>query len=166
VAERSSFLTRRSHSIRKNILEWVKRYGLAECAGITCALLGSFVVRHATGSTIAAAYGGAWGETIGYSAVMISRDFLAESRAARTANRTVGVRGTGRVVTGLLAEFGPAAILDTFVTRPLAMGVGMRLLGPGLGLIAGKLAADVLFYMPVIFMYEKTKHWRRGADRP
>ena len=24
-----------------------------------------------------------------------------------------------------------------------------------------ELAADVLFYVPVIFMYEKTKHWRR-----
>ena len=65
------------------------------------------------------------------------------------------------VATGLLAEFGPAAIIDTFVTRPFAMGVGMRLFGPRLGLLAGKLAADMVFYLPVILMYERRKRVER-----
>ncbi len=37
----------------------------------------------------------------------------------------------------------------------------MRLFGPGRGLVAGKLAADVLFYLPVIFMYERRKRRRQ-----
>jgi hypothetical protein len=41
------------------------------------------------------------------------------------------------------------------------MGIGAHLLGPQLGLIAGKLAADVFFYVPTIFMYERKKRWRR-----
>jgi hypothetical protein len=139
------------------VADWLRRYGLAECAGLTCAFLTSFAVRQLTNSNIAAAYGAAWGESFGYSSVIILRDYLAAARNAHAAGRSVSVRDAGGVATGLLAEFGPAAIIDTFVTRPFAMGVGMRLLGPRLGLIAGKLAADVLFYLPVIFMYERRK---------
>jgi hypothetical protein len=148
-------------SLRAKITQWLSRYGIAECAGVSCALLGSFVVRRATGNAIATAYAGAWGESIGYSSVIIGRDFFAEIRASRLMHRTFGVRGVGGVVTGLLAEFGPSGVLDTLVIRPFTMGVGARLFGPQLGLLAGKLAADILFYVPVIFIYERKKRWRR-----
>jgi hypothetical protein len=148
-------------SPRAKIYQWLSRYGLAECGGVTCALLGSFLVRRVTGSAIAAAYGGAWGESLGYSFVIIGRDFLAGARAARAMHRSIGIRGVSDVATGLLAEFGPSGLLDTFVIRPFTMGVGARLFGPQLGLLAGKLTADILFYVPVIFMYEQKKRWRR-----
>ncbi len=148
-------------SARIKFAEWVRRYGLAECAGVTCALLGSFVVRRLTGNAVAAAYGGAWGETLGYSSVIVGRDFFVGVRAARSSGRRFGVRTAGGVATDLLSEFGPAGALDTFVTRPLAMGFGVRLLGPVRGLVAGKLVADVLFYVPVIFMYERRNRRRR-----
>ena len=143
------------------VVQWLSRYGLAECGGIACALLGSFLVRRATGNAIAAAYAGAWGESIGYSAVVVTRDFVAARRTAHATKRQFGFRGAGGVVAELLTEFGPAGVLDTFVTRPFAMALGARMLGPQLGLIAGKFAADVVFYVPVIFMYERKKHWRR-----
>ena len=142
--------------------EWLSRYGVAECAGIACALIGSYVVRHLTGSTLAAAYAGAWGESIGYIGAVVTRDFLAESRLARAADRGFGIRDSARVTTGLLAEFGPSGVLDTFVTRPLAMALGVRLLGLAMGIVAGKVAADIVFYVPVIFMYERRKRWRRS----
>jgi hypothetical protein len=140
---------------RPRVIDWVSRDGLAECAGIACAFLGSFIVRRATGNSIAAAYGAAWGESIGYATVIVTRDFLTASRAVRGAAETFSARRAGGVVSGLLAEFGPAALLDSFVTRPLAMGLGVRLLGLKLGVVAGKVAADTLFYIPVIFMYER-----------
>lgn len=139
------------------IAEWIRRYGFAECAGVTCALLGSYAARRFTGSAVAAAYGGAWGETIGYGTFIVARDFLSASRVAREDGHSLTPREGRGVITGLIAEFGPAGILDTFVTRPFAMGIGARYLGPQRGLIAGKLAADVLFYLPVIFMYERRK---------
>ena len=142
---------------RARVANWLRRYGLAEFVGIACALAGSFGVRRLTGSTVAAAYGGAWGETLGYMGVIILRDYLAARHAAHDAGRLVSVRDAGGVATDLLAEFGPAAVLDTLVVRPFAMGVGMRALGPARGLIAGKIAADVLFYIPVIYMYERRK---------
>jgi hypothetical protein len=145
--------------------DWLRRYGIAECAGVACALAGSFAARRLTGSTIAAAYGGAWGETIGYSTAIVLRDYLAAVRAAHAAGRPVGARDAGGVATGLLTEFGPAAILDTLVVRPFTMAFGMRLLGPAKGLLVGKLAADVFFYVPVIFMYERRKRTTGDAAR-
>ena len=145
---------------RRKILEWLGRYGLAECVGIACAFAGSLLVRHATGNSIAAAYGAAWGESIGYASVIVTKDFVTESRAARAVDEALDARRATGVVSGLLAEFGPAALLDTFVTRPLAMGLGVRLLGLELGVVAGKATADVLFYLPVIYVYER----RRGSS--
>ena len=149
-----------ARGFRAKASEWLRRYGLAECAGISCALLGSFAARRVTGSAIVAAYSAAWGESLGYGGFIIVRDFLTASRAAHAAGRSLSSREGGGVITGLIAEFGPAGILDTFVTRPFAMGVGARYLGPHRGVIAGKFAADVLFYIPVIVMYERRKRRR------
>jgi len=147
-------------ALSAKVYRWLNRYAVAECAGIACALVGSLVVRRLSGSTIAAAYAAAWGETIGYSAAIVGRDFAAGVRTARVRRQAFGARGALEVIVGLLAEFGPAGLLDTFVTRPLAMGLGARFVGPKLGVLVGKLAADVLFYMPVVFMYERKRRWR------
>jgi hypothetical protein len=142
-------------------VDWLRRYGFAECVGISCALLGSFAARQLTGSAIVAAYAAAGGESLGYGGFIIARDFLTASREARSAGRSLTLRAGGGVIKGLIVEFGPAGILDTFVTRPFAMGVGAHFLGPQRGVIAGKLAADVLFYVPVILTYEWRKRKRR-----
>lgn len=147
---------------RGRLRDWIARYGFAELAGIACAFLGSVLVRRLTGNGVAAAYGAAWGESLGYSSVIITRDFLTESRAARAAEQRFGARQASGVIGGLLAEFGPAALLDTFVTRPLVMGLGIRLLGLGFGIVCGKAVADVLFYLPVIFVYERRTRSKRS----
>jgi len=66
-------------------------------------------------------------------------------------------------VAGLLAEFGPAGIIDTFLTRPFAMAIGAQLLGPRLGLVVGKFVGDFLFYLPVIITYERRRRRERHA---
>lgn len=139
------------------LLEWTRRYGLAEVLGIVGAIAAATASRHISSSNVAAAYAGAIGETIGYAGAMLARDVLTASRSAQASGRTLDTRDHGNVVLGLLAEFGPAGILDTFVTRPLAMGLGAQWLGPRVGLVVGKLVGDVLFYVPVIVTYE----WRR-----
>ncbi len=143
------------------LLEWTRRYGLAECLGIVGAIAAATASRAVSRSDVVAAYAAAIGETIGYGGAMFLRDLLTASRSARESGRQLDTRDHGNVVLGLLAEFGPAGILDTFATRPLAMGMGARLLGPRLGLVVGKLVGDVLFYVPVIVTYE----WRRTRPR-
>jgi hypothetical protein len=142
-------LNARRVSVGQKLREWLGRYGLAECVGVACALLASFIARRVSGNAVAAAYAGAWGETVGYAGTIVVRDFLAETR-------TRG-RKSSRIVADLAAEFGPSGILDTMLVRPLAMGLGAKWFGSPRGLIVGKLAADVLFYIPVVFMYERRK---------
>jgi hypothetical protein len=141
--------------------EWIRRYGPAEAAGITLAFVASFAVRHSTGSAILSGYAAAWGETIGYASVMMIRDFIMESRESSRQGRKAPVRDAGNVATGLLAEFGPAGVIDTFVTRPFTMAAGVKLAGPVFGLVIGKLSADLLFYGPVVYMYERRKRRRQ-----
>src|SRR5205823_1521235 len=93
---------------RAKLREWLSRYGLAECAGIGCALLAAFVVRHVTGNAIAAAYAGSWGETIGYAGVIIGRDFSTEARVARAKRERFSAGHARDILTDLLAEFGPS----------------------------------------------------------
>jgi hypothetical protein len=144
--------------------DWLNRYGLAECGGVLGALAASFVVRHITGNTIAGAYAAAWGETLGYACTILVRDFVNESRVARGSHGHFHIADAARVMTGLAAEFGPAGALDSFVTRPLAMALGTRALGLPLGVIVGKVGADLLFYVPVIIVYERRKRARRPND--
>ena len=154
-------LTSDGRGVRAMLLEWLARYGAAECAGLGGALLGAIIVRDATGSRVAAAYGAAWGETLGYASIIITRDYLVERRALRGAQRSFSLRATARFVFELLAEFGPAGVIDTFLTRPLAMMVGTRLFGITFGVVAGKFAADLLFYIPVVFVYERRRRRQR-----
>jgi hypothetical protein len=94
------------------------------------------------GSPWIAALCGSLGESVGYYGVILIRD-------VREARR-LGAK-PWRVLPGMAVEFGPGELLDTFVVRPALMTAGPLLTG-GLtvGTIAGKLAADVVFYAVVV----------------
>ena len=139
------------------LTRWLRRYGPAEVTGIGTALLGSYVVHALTGNEIAAAFGGALGETLGFYGVIVGREIRTDRRTARAGGVTYGPRAWLTTAANLMIEFGPAEILDSGIIRPAAMGFGTRLLGRALGVPLGKLAADVTFYVPVILLYE----WRR-----
>jgi hypothetical protein len=56
-------------------------------------------------------------------------------------------RAVGRTFMLLVAEFGPAELLDTLFIRPTALTLGVWLLPDAMwGLLAGKVFADVIFY--------------------
>ena len=145
--------------------EWLKRYGVAEIAGLCTAVIGSFGARALTGNEIAAAYGGAIGENLGYYGVIVGREVVHDRRAAYAARRGYGLAGAGRTVRNLALEFGVAEALDSGVLRPLAMGLGVRFLGTGAGIVVGKLAADLTFYVPVICAYELRRYLGRASER-
>lgn len=145
--------------MRARALVWLKRYGPAEIAATFCALAGYRLVSLLTSNEIAAAYGGALGENLGFYTVMVVRDLrTAREQAARKSEPFV----TGGVLKtlGLLGfEFGLAEFFDSLFLRPLFMGMGARVWGPTTGLVAGKLAADATFYLPAILFYEMRKKY-------
>jgi len=148
-------------SPRGRLGTWLRRYGPSEVIGICMALGGSWLLGAATGSSIVSAYGAALGEALGFYGSLIVREMIQEAYFAGARRAPYGVAEMVRTWRGLLLEFGPAELLDTGLIRPLAMGVGSNLLGWGPGIVAGKLVADVAFYLPVIWIYERRR--RAGA---
>ena len=136
---------------------WVRRYGPAELACLVTMLAASALAARLTTSPPLLAASAIAGATVGFYGVLgvvvgreqrrvVTRD---EPRyAARLATRTVLL---------LAAEFGAAELLDTFLWRPVLMMSAVVLLGePVWGLLAGKTAADVLFYVVSAVGYRVT----------
>ena len=145
---------------RRPVREWVARYGAAELVGTGGALLGAYVTRALTGSEIAAAYGGTIGENLGFYGVMIGREVRSDYRRHRGETRAYGARQWLQTASHLVLEFGFAEVLDSVLIRPLAMATGTHYLGRGWGVAAGKLVADVIFYVPVIISYELRRRFQ------
>ncbi|HEY8597448.1 MAG TPA: hypothetical protein VIL85_03390 [Thermomicrobiales bacterium] len=133
---------------RKGVV-WMRRYLPAELLGTLCAIVGGLLV--GAGSPLVAALGGTWGENLGYYGTVITRDLRA--RRAQGGRLTPG--GVLRSLRNIALEFGGAELLDSFLIRPGAMYAAIRLTGSvPLGLLLGKLAADLAFYIPTIIAYE------------
>ena len=149
---------------RSPVRDWLRRYGPAELAGVAAALLGSWLVHAWTGSEIAAAFGGSLGENVGFYGVIIGREIRADRHARVTIGRRYGIREWRGTALNLVVEFGAAELLDSCLLRPLAMGVGTSILGRELGVIAGKIVADITFYAPVILAYEMRRRTSRSTN--
>jgi hypothetical protein len=145
--------------VARKLVEWLKRYGLPEAAGITTAYAGYLLTHAATASLVAASYGGALGENVGYYGVIVTRELHGDAGTARRTGQPYRWRGVLATFRNLFVEFGLAEFLDSILLRPLAFGLCTHYLGAGLGVVVGKLIADVTFYVPAIAFYELRKKW-------
>ena len=136
---------------------WLRRYGPAELACLVTMLAASTLAARFTTSPPLLAASAIAGATVGFYGVLVvvvgreQRGVVPRDQpryAARLATRTVLL---------LAAEFGAAELLDTFLWRPVLMMSAVVLLGePVWGLLAGKTAADVLFYVVSAVGYRVT----------
>lgn len=144
---------------RGRAAQWISRYLPLEVLGTVAAVAGSWAAYEASGSIVVAALAGTVAEGVGYYALVVVRGVrghLASQRVGRLRQRsgrtTLAVALTLR---GMLAEFGPAEVLDTFVVRPALLIAAAAWLGPNpTGWLVGKLAADVVFYAVAIASFE------------
>jgi hypothetical protein len=135
------------------VVRWLRRYLPAELVALPCALTAGFAAGHLTGSPAAAALAATWGENAGFYGLMIGRELAQQG----------SVRALPDVVRALVLEFGPAEALDSLLLRPAAVYAGLALLPhPALGMLAGKLVADVSFYAPAIACHELQRAWARS----
>jgi hypothetical protein len=142
--------------VRRKLREWVGRYLPAEILGTVTALAAAWTVHAASDSLISAAVAGTIGESLGYYGCIAVREvryYDARHRHHGTLQRR-WLTGT-RTVRDLLIEFGPAELVDSLLARPLFMYLMPVLLQNfTAGIVAGKLAADVIFYGLAIGAYE------------
>ncbi|HEX6674087.1 MAG TPA: hypothetical protein VF486_03550 [Actinomycetes bacterium] len=146
---------------RGRLREWVRRYLPAEVAGTLAALAAAWWVHAASGSLVSAAVAGTVGESLGYYGCMAARVALRYDACHRhhRAPKRHWLTGT-RTARDLLVEFGPAELVDGLAVRPSSMYLATSLLGDfTAGVVAGKLAADVVFYGLAVAAYELKKRY-------
>ena len=151
--------------VRSQLRAWGRRYGASEIAGAFAAYLGYFTVLGMTQNPVASAYGGSIGESLGFFGVMLIREIAADQARAKRRLASYGPREVSATIHGLFLEFGPAELLDMALIGPLAMGIASYYLGPGIGILLGKIASDVVFYGYAIFASEMRRRRARAKVR-
>lgn len=131
---------------RRRLVFWICRYLPAEVAGTAAMIVAGLAVTFWTESPIAIAVAALLGEIVGFY-VVLAVTIYAE-QAVHTASGPHHRRRTAtRTALLLVAEFGPAELLDSLLIRPALLVLGVVLLpDPVWGLLAGKIVADVVFY--------------------
>jgi len=127
---------------RRGIVFWIVRYLPAEVAGTAAMVVGGLLATLWTDAAPLIAVAALLGEIIGFYAVLAVTIFIEQAPIAATRRGALW-----RTAVLLVAEFGAAELLDTFLVRPAALMVGVWLIpDPLWGMLAGKIAADIVFY--------------------
>ena len=139
----------------KKIKKWLKRYLPAEIIGTIFALVASLGVYSLTKNDVLAAIAGAWSETIGFFGTMIIREVRHSQKEHREENKNYSIFSFIKDARSIIFEFGFSEILDTWLIRPFTMYI-FPLIIPNrpIGVLVGKLAADIIYYAPAIVSYE------------
>jgi hypothetical protein len=144
--------------MKRKINEWIKRYLPAEILGTILALTGAGLAFSLTKNRILAAYSGGVGEVIGYYGFIFIREYLKNIRNSVAEGEKNKAAGFFKTTRNLTIEFGFSELLDGGLIRPFCMYIFPLIINEfSLGIFAGKIAADVVFYIPTITGYEFVK---------
>lgn len=147
-------------TIRTRLTAWRRRYGLSEAIGALIAVLAALAVRRGGGGLVPAAFAATFAEAVWFYASLAWREYRRARGEALAAAPPLAVPAARDVFRNLALEFGAAEAVDSLLLRPACYAIGMRSLGSVPGILAGKLAADVLFWGPVLRAF----HWRLAAN--
>lgn len=147
----------------RQLLFWARRYLPAEIVGTATLFLASWGAMALDAGPLVIAYAATFGESLGFYAVLgtgIHRELRRTMRGRSAAARL------WRTVMLLVAECGPAELLDSLLVRPLLLMLSMYVLPGGWDLLVGKIAADLFFYVASAACYTLTVAFGlRGAAR-
>ena len=112
--------------------------------GLAGALLGGINTNILFNNPVVTAIGATWGENFCYYGSIVIKDLKKQKEKKYL-----------KLLRNLFLEFGPAEFFDSFLVRPFTLYIFPKLLNNlPLGLIIGKFAADIIFYIPTIIAYE------------
>jgi len=144
----------------QRIKEWSWRYVPAEIFGIVGAVAGASVVFLYVQDGILAAYAGVIGENLGFYGYIFLGDLRKKRKENAQKNKKFSWAEFKIVIQNLFLEFGFSEVLDSLLVRPVCLFWFSRWVPEyGLGIITGKIAADIVFYGPTIFAYEMKKKY-------
>ena len=141
---------------KSNFKEWFNRYKYAELASTSAALTTSLFSKIYSGITIA--YLITFAEYLAfYSAILIS-SYKKLNAKNKLLNQETSFKDFLLLLKNLVLEFGYPAFLDFLIVRPFCMYWMPILCGNYfLGIIFGKISADLCFYFFTIVNYEIIK---------
>ncbi len=146
--------------MRAKLIEWLARYLPLEIAATACSLAGGLGAAAIGMNAAIVAYAATWAENAGFYGYALAREMhgrLTGAPLSMTAARPALLSSSR----SLLAEFGAAEALDSFVVRPACMYALPQLTGNlALGLVLGKIVADIAFYGLAVAAYERGKSRR------
>lgn len=135
------------HQLRQRALIWLRRYLPAEIASLTAVLVSAWAVMELSHNAVLTALAATWVESLAYYGSMIIRELRGRPRLTPLTVLAV--------LRDIVLEFGLAELLDSLLIRPAALYLAISWLPQiGIAVIAGKLAADVIFYIPTIVSFE------------
>lgn len=133
-------------SVREDLLEKVKRYGVAELVGTAATYAGYNLADNMLDNPVLSAYAAVMCENLGFYGTMAIQQVVIDARKAISTAKKYTLRNAITTVRDLIKEFAGSELLDTFVVRPMTIGTGEKLLG-GTGIIIGKWLADAIFFI-------------------
>lgn len=127
---------------RPGLAFWITRYLPAEIVGTAAMVMAGSAATLWTDNPAVIALAALVGEIAGFYVVLGLTILLEQTPSARTRNAAFG-----RTAGLLAAEFGHAELLDIVFIRPAALLAGVWLFADPLwGVLAGKVAADIVYY--------------------
>lgn len=144
--------------ITTKIKEWLWRYGPAEVISLATTLGASWIALSVTGSKTWTAFAGTWGGNIGYFGTILLSDIIQTRKRLTSEGKRFTIRILLKILRALFIEFGIAEVFDSLLIRPaLLYWMPVWLQHMTWGLILGKFAADLTFYIPAIISYELSR---------
>jgi hypothetical protein len=142
----------------QKIKELFRRYLPAEIVGTLTAIGAASVTHVYSDNAVFIAYIATFGEAVGFFSTIFIQHFLTLSRKRKSEDKHFSLSDISRIISHVLLEFGPAELLDSLVLRPFFMYL-FPLLTENFtfGILLGKIAGDITFYLIVILSYEMKK---------
>lgn len=148
---------------KKKGVEWLKRYLPAEVVGTITAIAAASIAHFFSTNLILIAYAGSLGEAIGFYSTVAIQNILVVVNKNKVERKRFNISDLVKIVVDMLFEFGIAGMIDGLILRPLFMYLFTLYLSSfTLGILLGKIAGDITFYMLVISSYEIKKRIKKS----
>jgi len=152
--------------LKQKIKEWLKRYWLAEIVCTTTAIVAASIAHYIYNEAVIAAFVGSLGEAIGFYSTVFIQNIQRENKIMKEENASFSFQKIIKVISSLILEFGPARLIDGLLLRPFFMYIFPILLHDfTLGILLGKFAGDITFYLLVIASYEVQKRFKKVNEK-
>ncbi len=144
--------------MKNKFKKWIKRYLPAEILGTLTAIILATAVSFVTENVLIIALVSTWSENLGFYGTMIFQEVKESVQKHRKMNKHYGLVSFGKSLRNIFLEFGVSETVDSLFLRPAVMFFTVTNIGNlQLGVLVGKVIADIIFYIPVIIIYELRK---------